>query len=255
MTSILILTLAVAVIINLVAFLFAYIKQTDKLTDITWAITFIVLVLVNWLNTSSLNIYKSILGLMVIVWAVRLGIFLLYRVLKKGKDKRFDERRSSFFIFLRFWLGQALAAWILLIPLTIAINKHRSFSDLAAIGLFIWLIALIFETTADIEKLIFNTKPKNKGKWINDGLWRLSRHPNYFGEILIWVGIYIYSLDALNSFEAFVAILSPLTIFVLLRYISGVPILEANADKKWGENPQYIEYKNKTNLLIPFFRH
>ena len=176
-------------------------------------------------------------------------------MLKKGKDKRFDERRSSFFIFLRFWLGQALAAWILLIPLTIAINKHRSFSDLAAIGLFIWLIALIFETTADIEKLIFNTKPKNKGKWINDGLWRLSRHPNYFGEILIWVGIYIYSLDALNSFEAFVALLSPLTIFVLLRYISGVPILEANADKKWGENPQYIEYKNKTNLLIPFFRH
>lgn len=251
MFEIIILTLLLALVLNFVSFLLAYKLQTDKLTDITWSLTFIAIIILDLGRAKQLSGFSILLGVFVIIWALRLGTFLLYRVLKRGKDKRFDERRSSFLGFLRFWLGQAIAAWVLLIPTTLAISRNSSFKYLSLIGLIIWIIGISIEATSDIQKYIFTSNPNNKNKWIDRGLWHLSRHPNYFGEILVWIGVYIYCFVYLPLWLALIGLVSPITIFLLLVFVSGIPILEKNADKKWGYDSNYKKYKSKTNILLP----
>lgn len=242
--------LGMSVALNAVMFLIAFVLQTDKFTDITYSLSFMAIAVFVYLNSGSGSLI-TIATIMVLVWASRLGVFLLYRVSKKGKDSRFDEMRSNFLAFARFWIGQAIVAWALMLPIIIASPNNRAVSSISLIGLAVWLAGLIIETTADLQKIQFNMNPKNKGNWIDVGIWRYSRHPNYFGEITIWVGIYLYVLPVLSGAEVLLGLVSPLLIIVILRYVSGVPILEKLADKKWGKDSKYKAYKAKTNLLIP----
>lgn len=251
MLHILLLSLLSALLINLVLFLVAFKLQSDKLTDISYAISFITLDIIALIYAKKINAYSIVLFFLVLLWGLRIGSFLLYRVLKIGKDQRFDDLRSSFTKFGKFWLGQAVTAWILMLPVTIAQHNGGNIKILEFIGFIIWAIGLIVEALADIQKLNFKLNLNNKGKWIDQGVWKLSRHPNYFGEISIWIGIYLYCFNALTSAQKIIAILSPLSITLVLLFISGVPILEKSADKKWGDNKEYINYKNKTRLLIP----
>lgn len=241
-----------ALAFNLVLFVFAYKLQSDKLTDISYALTFMAIAAAAFtLNTVST--YTVLLAMLVLLWALRIGGFLLVRVIRSGKDARFDEIRSDFWRFGRFWLLQGISVWVLMIPTVLAFYATTSsFGLVSYAGLTIFAMGLIVETIADYQKAAFNRVAANKGRWIDTGLWRYSRHPNYFGEILVWVGIYMYAAPALELSAAFVALISPLFISTLLLFVSGIPILEKAADKKWGSDQRYQQYKRQTSILIPW---
>jgi steroid 5-alpha reductase family enzyme len=254
MINIIILSLIVSLVINMAMFVVAYKFQSDKLTDISYAVTFIVLSLLALTNKLHHAAYSSVLIVMVCIWAVRIGWYLLQRVLKVGKDKRFDGIREDFKQFGKFWLGQAITVWLLTIPMELAAKKGSKFTAIACVGIAIWFSGFIIEAISDNEKKAFRDNPKNKGKWIEDGFWGYSRHPNYFGEILVWTGIYLVSFSPLSTADKLIGLVSPIFITFMLRFVSGVPMLEKSADKKWGNLRAYKKYKEKTNLIIPIPR-
>jgi len=242
--------LLISLFINILMFLLAFRLKSDKLTDISYAATFAVLALVAF-SRSDKTAYHFILLSLILIWAARIGGFLLYRVMRAGKDKRFDGMRENFVKFSRFWLLQGLTVWVLMLSAVLGFQTaNRSWTFVIA-GAAVWLIGLAFETVADLQKYRFNDNPANSDKWIDVGLWRYSRHPNYFGEILVWLGVYIFVLASLTPWQALVASLSPIFITVLLLFVSGIPLLEKAADKKWGGQKEYVDYKRATSILIP----
>ena len=246
----LIVTLVVSLAINLSMFLVAFWRRSDKLTDISYAVTFATIAIWSFV-TSSREWYHALLMALVVVWATRLGGFLLYRVIKKGKDARFDGMRESFTKFGKFWLGQAITVWVMMIPSVFAFNANPSRNWIVPIGVAVWAIGLVCETIADLQKMAFSNNPANKDKWIDTGIWHYSRHPNYFGEILVWVGVYIYTLAGLPLLPAIIGLVSPVFIIILLLFISGIPILEKSADKRWKGDSRYDLYKDQTPVLAP----
>ncbi len=241
--------LIISIVIQLVLFIPAFIFKTDKLTDISYGLSFIALILIFFMNFSLSNI---LIAIMVILWGLRLSVFLFIRINKMKKDKRFDGVRDDFFKFLGFWLLQGLSVFLIMICTLLFLSSNSSSFNL--IGIIIWALGLSIEAIADLQKYNFNNNPKNKGKFISSGIWKYSRHPNYFGEILCWAGIYIFAFPALSSINRIIALISPLFISILLLFVSGIPILERKANEKWGKDIKYIEYKNKTPILVPFQR-
>jgi steroid 5-alpha reductase family enzyme len=244
--------LFIAIGFNLLMFLFAYKFRTDKLTDLSYALTFIVLALLVFLTEDFLDI-KLIFLLMILLWAFRLGIFLFIRIRKIKKDRRFDGIRENFIKFLQFWLLQGITVWIILLPYLMFFNSEIKISLISYLGFAIWFIGLTIETVSDLQKYQFNNNPKNNHKWISTGLWKYSRHPNYFGEILCWLGVYLFTLTSLSLIQRIYTFISPLFIFILLIFVTGIPKLEEYANKKWGKLKKYKEYKRKTSVLIPWF--
>ncbi|MDL2363525.1 MAG: DUF1295 domain-containing protein [Patescibacteria group bacterium] len=251
MWHIILLSLACSLAINLLLFLVAFKLRSDKLTDISYSLSFLAISVVGLVNAPNLTAYRLLIFLMVAIWAVRLGSFLLIRVFKVGKDQRFDEIRNSFIGFGKFWLGQAVTAWIVMLPATLALYRGSAVTSLVLIGFAIWLLGVTVEGVADYQKFAFKQNPANNGKWIDNGIWKYSRHPNYFGEIAVWVGVYLACFPALNGIEKVIGLASPILISSALLFISGVPILEKSADKRWGKLPAYTAYKKRTRLLIP----
>lgn len=246
-------TLLIAVVLNLVVFLVAFSLKSDKLTDFTYGMSFISIVLYVVFRTDFESSHVALISVLVGLWAIRLSVYLVSRIRKIKRDKRFDGMRESFLKFGRFWLLQGISAWVIMIPaIFILSSPDKSFSLSTFVGIAIWVIGFYFETVGDYQKYRFINNPKNKGQWIDQGLWRYSRHPNYFGEISMWVGIYIIAFPFLSPVESLIALVSPLWITILLVFLSGIPILEKGADKKWGEQKAYQEYKKKTPILIPF---
>ena len=191
--------------------------------------------------------------LMVLVWAFRLGGYLFLRILKTKEDKRFDKIRDSFLKFLGFFTLQGVTVFMIIFPCINLFKQEDSDLTLASMpGFAIYLLGIIMESIADHQKYRFRDDPKNKNKWITHGLWQYSRHPNYFGEILVWTGIYLFAFPHLPYNHRLLGIISPLYIFCLLYFVSGVPMLERSANKRWGKDPAYQAYKKKTKVLIPF---
>lgn len=186
--NIIITALAISLTINLVMFLIAYRLKSDKFTDITYASTFAVIALWSLAGSPDITLSSTILAAMILLWAIRLGSFLLYRIVRRGKDSRFDNIRDSFFGFGKFWLFQAITVWVLMIPTVLSLNNGVNFGGLSIIGLVIWATGLSVESVADFQKARFAGISSNKDKWIESGIWKYSRHPNYFGEILVWLG-------------------------------------------------------------------
>jgi steroid 5-alpha reductase family enzyme len=200
------------------------------------------------------SIRATIVAIFVSVWTLRLGTFLYKRIVKSGEDKRFREIKKSLTKFLMTWTLSAL--WVFLTTVNaitiIALNPLEPVDVFFALGTSLWIIGFGFEAVADRQKKRFSEFPENKDKFITQGLWSISRHPNYFGEIILWTGIAIISLPLLSDWQ-FVALVSPVFVFLLLTRISGLPFLEDKAEKKWGNDKDYIAYKNKTPVLVPFF--
>jgi steroid 5-alpha reductase family enzyme len=239
----------VAMAIQYIMFMPAFFFKTDKLTDMSYGLSFIILAL---LSLKDFSLPKIILASMITAWGLRLSIFLFIRIRKINRDKRFDGVRENFFNFFGFWTLQGVSVFMIMICSLLFFDSDASFSLLSLIGFIIWLSGLMIEAIADYQKFTFTNKPENKGKWISSGLWKYSRHPNYFGEILCWIGIYIYSYSSLLGINTFLGLISPVFIAFLLIFVSGIPILEKQAEKKWGDDEKYLEYKKKTAVLIPF---
>jgi steroid 5-alpha reductase family enzyme len=252
MVGILLGSLGISLALNTLGFIIAFKYKSDKLTDISYALSFITIGVFDLIRAKHINAY-TIVGLVLVwKWALRIGTYLLIRVIKNKKDKRFDGVRENFKKFANFWFGQAIAAWVLMIPMSFSVRHVSSIKVLAVIGIVVWAIAFIIESLADYQKSQFKKDSSNKGKWIDNGIWHYSRHPNYFGEILVWIGIYIYTFSANTTSERLIGLASPIFIALLLIFVSGIPPLEQSADKKWGDDPEYKRYKARTSIMIPF---
>ena len=243
--------LIISVGINLGMFLAAFYRKTDKLTDISYAVSFVVLAMGGLLSGVPSAI-KLIIACMVSIWAGRLGGYLLVRIRRIKRDKRFDSVRGDFWRFGRFWLLQGVSVWIISLAfLAVLTGKDELFHTSSLLGVGLWAIGLAIEAIADQQKFAFINDPDNRGKWIDKGIWRYSRHPNYFGEIMVWLGVFLAALPSLSSAMIGLAALSPIFITALLLFVSGIPPLERSADQRWGNNPEYQAYKARTSVLIP----
>jgi steroid 5-alpha reductase family enzyme len=246
------LLVGLAILIQWLAFIPAYRQQTEKFYDITGSITYILVVTLALVFSPGINARALLLWVLVVVWAVRLGSFLFRRIQKAGRDDRFDEIKPSFIRFLNAWTIQGL--WVTftmaaaLVAITTTARKELEF--FALMGFLVWAFGFGIEVIADAQKSRFNADPANKGKFIQTGLWAHSRHPNYFGEIVLWIGVTVIALPLLQGWQ-WVALISPVFVTLLLTRISGVPLLEKKADQKWGGQVEYETYKKTTPVLIP----
>lgn len=232
-------------------FIPAYLYSTDKLTDLSYALTFMLLASVGYATSDMTTAHKIVL-FMVLVWAVRLGGFLFYRIRKQKRDKRFDEMRGSLIKFGRFWLLQGVSVFIVLTSSILFWRvENPTINSLSWLGLLVFLTGLVIEAIADWQKQKFSAKAKNKNRWIDVGLWSRSRHPNYLGEMLVWTGVYVFVFSSLSGAERVVGLASPLYITILLLFVSGIPLLEKAADARWGEDKEYHEYKKRVPVLLP----
>lgn len=246
------LSVGLAFLIQWLAFLPAYGFQTEKFFDLTGSLTYISLIILSLIFVPSVDPRSLLLGGLVILWAARLGSFLFRRILKAGRDDRFDDLKPSFLRFLNVWTIQALWVTFTMAAALAAITSanRKDLDGFAFAGVFLWMIGFIIEVIADQQKINFNANPENKGKFIQTGLWSRSRHPNYFGEITLWVGIAIIAIPVLEGWQ-WITMLSPVFVAFLLIRVSGIPLLEKKADAKWGGREEFEAYKRRTPVLIP----
>jgi steroid 5-alpha reductase family enzyme len=246
------LCVALTFMIQWIVFIPSYLRQTEKFFDLTGSLTYIFAITTGLLLSGNLDARVFLLWALVVVWAVRLGTFLFRRIRKAGKDDRFDELKPSCIRFLNVWTLQALWVTFTLAAALVAVTTtaRKGLDAFSVVGFLIWIFGFAFELIADSQKSRFAADPSNKWKFIHTGLWAKSRHPNYFGEILLWVGVAVIALPVLQGWQ-WTALISPLFVALLLTRVSGVPLLEAKADKKWGGQEDYEEYKKKTPVVIP----
>jgi steroid 5-alpha reductase family enzyme len=246
------LCVAIAFIIQWLAFIPAFLQRTEKFYDLTGGITYLTVIATAVKLSSTVDARTMLLAGMVAIWAIRLSSFLFLRIRAAGEDRRFREIKQSFARFLLAWTLQGLWVSFTLAAALAAITstKRVELGGLALIGFFFWIFGFAIEIIADRQKSAFNTKSQNKGKFISSGLWAWSRHPNYFGEIVLWIGIAIIALPALQGWQ-WVTLISPVFVTLLLTRISGINLLEARADEKWGGQSDYEAYKANTPILIP----
>ena len=246
------LLVGLAFLIQWLAFIPAYLLQTEKFFDLTGSITYISVILIAAFFSSGVDGRSILLSTLVVIWAARLGTFLFSRVRKAGKDDRFDELKPSFIRFLNVWTIQGLwVTFTVAAALAAITTANRKEMDLfAVIGFLVWVFGFSIEVVADTQKRRFSADPENKGKFIQTGLWSRSRHPNYFGEIMLWIGVAIIALPVLRGWQ-WVGLISPVFVTLLLTGVSGVPMLEKKADQKWGGQEDYEAYKARTPVLIP----
>ncbi len=245
---------AAAFVIQILAFIPAFLLRTERFFDLTGSATFFVISVVLVLLTPMPDARSWILAGMVMLWAARLGSFLAMRVHKAGSDGRFDEIKGSPLRFLQVWVIQgawvsltAAAAWI---AISTDAAARPPLGWLSIVGVVVWALGMVVEIVADAQKSAFRKDPSNRDEFIRTGLWSRSRHPNYFGEIVIWVGVFITAAPVLTGWQ-WVAVLSPLFVILLLTRVSGIPLLAARAEKKWGDRADYIAYRDSTPVLVP----
>ena len=242
---------AIAFIIQWTLFIPAYLMQTEKFYDLAGSITYISIISYVYCQSSEFNIASLILSLFIIVWAIRLGSFLFFRIKKAGEDKRFRDIKPSPTRFFMTWTLQG--TWVSLCSAcaitAISTTEGIILNEIFVLGAFTFIIGFLIEVVADNQKTKFRSIPENKDKFITTGLWSYSRHPNYLGEITLWLGVALMSFSSLEGLQL-ITLVSPIFTYLLLVYVSGVRLLEASGNKKWGHLSSYQEYKKNTPTLF-----
>jgi steroid 5-alpha reductase family enzyme len=246
------LCVALAFGIQWLAFIPAYLLQSEGFYDLTGSFTYITVTVVAVLLGPLADLQSLLLLALVVIWAARLGSYLFRRIRRSGKDARFDAIKPSFIRFLNAWTLQGLWVSLTLAAALAAITTtvRKDLGVVAIIGLLIWAAGFGVEAVADLQKSRFRADPANKGRFIHSGLWAWSRHPNYFGEITLWIGVALIALPVLQGWQ-YVTLISPVFVILLLTRVSGVPLLEKRADEKWGGQEDYEAYKTRTPVLVP----
>ena len=252
--STVVMAVCLAYLIQWLLFIPAYVFQTEKFYDLSGGLTYITVVIFSLAVTSDsdINVANLIIAIFIIIWAIRLSSFLFLRISKDGEDKRFRSIKPNLTQFFMTWTLQGM--WVSLCSMCAltAINTGRLevMNIFFIIGACIFIIGLYIEIKADNQKSRFRSIPENRDRFITDGLWSKSRHPNYFGEVLLWSGIAVMSVSALEGLQ-YITLISPIFTYLLLVHVSGVRMLEARADIKWGQDPEYKNYVEKTPMLFP----
>jgi len=238
-------------IVQWLLFIPAFIFQTEKFFDLAGSLTFITLALLA-LVLSNFEEGSLVIAAMVVVWAMRLGSFLFLRIHRAGEDRRFRSIKPDFLQFLMTWTLQGMWVSLTFSAGLAAMTSGREHPVDAVVlaGVVLWFAGFLIEVVADNQKTRFRRHEENANRFIHKGLWRISRHPNYFGEILLWLGITIVALPVLEGWQ-FATLASPVFVWLLLTKISGVRMLENRARKQWGEDPDYQAYHKRTPMLIP----
>ena len=250
--SILIRSFILIFIIQIIVFIPSFIFKTEHYFDLTGGITFIIVILYSFYEKFQIieffDFRSVILVLFILIWSLRLSLYLFFRVKVEG-DVRFIEIKKNFLRFMRVWIFQGTWVFICSFPvLIVLLNKPLENDLFLYVGILFWVFGFLFEVIADRQKVIFNKT--NKGKFISTGLWSFSRHPNYFGELVLWLGITIISLPTFSEFQ-YLGLITPIFIYLLLTRVSGVNLLEELAEKRWGNSKDYISYKNNTPVFFP----
>lgn len=244
-----------AFVIQWAAFVPAYLLRTEKFYDLVGSFTFLVLLAMTAHFGPPRSKANTLLLVFCGVWALRLGAYLFLRVHRDGADRRFARIKTSFMQFGMSWTLQGLWVFLTLCPVIIVVGSaqwHHA-SIWTAIGAALWVFGFGIEIVSDWQKSQFKASSGNAGQFIRTGLWAWSRHPNYAGEILLWTGIFVICAPMLEGLQ-WVAAISPLFTLLLLTKVSGVPMLEASADARWGSTPEYAGYKKRTPVLWPWGR-
>ena len=243
-----------AFLIQWVAYIPAYVFQTEKFYDLTGSLTYLsvtwyALILASG-DFANANLANIVIVLLISLWALRLGSFLFMRIHKDGEDKRFRTIKPSATQFFMTWTLQGL--WVSLCSMcaltAISSDGGVVVNAMFYFGLGLFVLGFSTEIVADNQKSKFRSFSENRDKFITTGLWAKSRHPNYFGEIVLWTGIAVMSFSSLEGWQ-YLTLISPIFTYILLVYVSGVRMLEARADKKWGDDEDYIKYKSETPVL------
>jgi len=243
---------SVGFILHWIAFIPAFGYQTEHYFDLTGSISYLGAVILAVVLHPSMDIRGLIISVMIAVWAARLGSFLFTRIKKAGQDRRFNEIKTRFFRFMFTWtLG---GAWVF-ITMAAGLAAITSTTQQAIgipffIGTALWVIGFGLEVVADSQKTSFRRQPENAEKFITTGLWQYSRHPNYFGEIILWLGIAVMAAPVLSGWQL-VTLISPVFVFLLLTKVSGIPMLEKSGLERWGSDPKYQRYISITSPLFP----
>ena len=218
------LSLIISLIVQIFFFVFAAKNKTDKVTDLSYGLSFILIAIILLLINNSFYPSQILLVGMITLWGIRLATYLFIRILKTKKDKRFDGIREKFWKFAQFWLLQAISVWLIILPSSyvLGIQTDLAITNLGYLGVIIWAFGLIIETIADWQKFIFKIQRKNKNKKIKSGLWKYIKHPNYLGELMCWWGIFIYSINWQKGIS-WLTIIGPITITILLLFVTGIP--------------------------------
>jgi steroid 5-alpha reductase family enzyme len=250
MTEILLLTAYTSLILFVITFLFAVLLRNNGIVDILWGLGFVVIAWVAY-GFAEPNLAKNLILAYVTVWGARLAIHIATRNWGKGEDFRYKQMRESwgrhwvtrsfFQVFLLQWLLMQLVS----VPIVIGLTGKLSISPLLLIlGMIIWLTGFFFEAVGDYQLSVFKKKKSSKGKLMTTGLWSLTRHPNYFGEATLWWGVALLAFGLSKNIYVF---LGPITIDLLLLYVSGIPMLE----KKYEGRADWREYAKKTPSFFP----
>jgi steroid 5-alpha reductase family enzyme len=249
-TAILI-SFGVALTVNAAFFAVAAARKTDVVTDLSYSLTFALLAIA-LLFTGAAKPVQMVASLLVLLWAVRLGAYLFRRILRMKVDHRFDGIREKPLSFARFWTFQAITVAVVMLPVSYLLDRDhpQGLGGWSIVGAAVSIAGLLLETVADAQKSAFRAKEENRGRFVASGLWRYSRHPNYFGEMLVWWGLFAYVIPELHG-AAFAVAAGPVSITLLLLFVSGIPPLERSADERYGDDPAYRDYKRRTSILVP----
>ena len=235
----------------LILFIIGQLIKDNSIVDIGWGIGYIVLIGFHMLTAPIVNLSALLVSVLIIIWGLRLSYHIAKRNMGRGEDPRYEKmrarwgRKQKLNAFFKVYMLQALFMYIIATPIMITFAAGGDiFGNTIYIGLAIWFIGFLFEVIADNQLKNFKNKPQNKGKIMTKGLWRYSRHPNYFGEVTIWWGIFVITL---SSFNGVMAIWSPILITYLLLFVSGIPMLE----EKYKDNKEFIEYAKRTSVFFP----
>jgi steroid 5-alpha reductase family enzyme len=244
----------VIVIYFTLVFILAQAKNNNSIVDSFWGPGFLVVAVYTFLQSQNVGTKGTLVTLLVLLWSSRLFLHITIRNWNKPEDfryvnmrKKWQGKNPTLQAFLKVFMFQGLMLFIVSLPIVIANNTpNQNLSPLNIFGIFLWAIGFFFEVVGDKQLKDFLAKKENRGKLMTQGLWSYTRHPNYFGEALLWWGIFFLTISKMS--ELFI-ILGPMLITFLLVFVSGVPLLE----KKYKDRPDFIEYSKKTSIFIPWF--
>jgi len=241
-----------------VGWVVSLLRRNVTIVDSLWGLGFVLVAGVTFWTGDGFTARSLLILVLTACWGLRLSGYLTRRNWGKAEDHRYGQWREHigrhFWIvslFKVFWL-QAAFLWLISLVLQQAqlSPEPARFTALDIFGAVVWVVGFVFESVGDWQLSRFKADPNNRGRVMDRGLWAWSRHPNYFGEILLWIGVAVIALPVLQGWQ-WIALISPIFVTLLLTRISGVPMLEKRADEKWGGQEDYEAYKERTPVLIP----
>ena len=244
---------SVGFILHWLVFIPAYIYQTEHYFDLTGSLSYIATLIAAVSLHPNLDARGLVLSMMIAIWATRLGSFLFMRVKKAGQDSRFLIMKTIFLRYLFTWTLGGCWVFVTMAAGLAAITSttQAGIDAFLIIGCSLWAFGFGFEVIADRQKTTFRKNNENSNSFITTGLWSITRHPNYFGEIILWAGITVAAFPALSGWQL-ITLISPIFVTLLLIKVSGVRLLEASGQERWGSDPEYQSYLANTPVLVPF---